>query len=234
MRALNMDISLMRSKEYPVSFASAAKSGSTERRPPPPPRKPEEWDRVRINGCVWFDRYFLCMPNLLFDASSPRGGFKIREMCRHYQDDGHSPSNCFSFRRWADLPNGKPMCFCRKARDDAKADMYLRFLSLRAIWSVRGGLQRNFGNPKEFDQGDLWRTAVAVLREEFEGNLDIRPALKKVAAAAREGIGKSKTPPAYVGFRKKPRQLDPWQLLTHLKHIAYIPEEWLCTTRSRN
>jgi len=43
-------------------------------------------------------------------------------------------------------------------------------------------------NPSEFDRRDLWQAAVTILKEEFDGNSDIRAMLRRHAQDATETI----------------------------------------------
>lgn len=183
------------------------------------------WKQEKINCCVIFDRWPVCMAALIQSLDKRKRGFWYgRYRCLHFDDEGRIPSVCVRCKTHGD--SGKlPLCRCRQARLDAKNDLYLRFIARRAVLGLRSGLLSSAANPQEFDRKDLWPAAVRILKEEFDGNTDIRDMLRERQAQARESVYSPPENPRARGRGYARADTDEGRLLPWLRRLAWPPVE---------
>lgn len=182
------------------------------------------WKQEKINCCVYFDRWPVCMAGLYqaLESKRKRGFWYGRYRCKYFEDYGRKPSVCVSLRMHG-LDGKLPLCRLRKARDEAKADLYLRYLANRAVQGLRDGLLKTAGNPLEFDRKDLWPAAIRILKEEFDGNSDIREFLRSHTEEARASIYAPPENPRAVGRGFARHDEDEGRLLPWLRSLSWPP-----------
>ncbi len=182
------------------------------------------WKQEKFNCCLYFDRWPVCMAAVMeaLESKRKRGFWYGRYRCRHFDDAGRIPSVCVYLRRHGG--DGKlPLCRNRRARDGAKADMYLRYIANRAILGMRDGLLGSALNPREFDRKDLWTTAVQVLKEEFDGNTEVRELLREHVRRAQENAYAPPSNPRSNGRGRATAPGDDGGLLPWLRSLGWPP-----------